>query len=226
MPKNTTPAKKKVNKPEPVESTDVIAPAATNQTPKTKKNMIPLIIGLIVLSGIIIFARKNLTAAIVNGESISRLRVISELEKQSGKQAVDALVTETIILQEAKKNSVTVSEKEVDAQLKDIEKSLAGSGQSLDEALLSKGLTKETLKKQIRIQKMLEKMAGKGVTVTDKEVDAFLKQNEQVIPKDADKKEIRAQAKEQLMQDKMGAKIQKWIEDHKKKAKIVLYKQY
>src|SRR3990167_8603459 len=91
---------------------------------QSDKNKFPLLIGIIVFLALILLARRQLLAATVNGEPIGRLAVIAELEKQGGKNTLDSLITETIILQQAKKKNVTVTDKEIDKQIKDIEKSL------------------------------------------------------------------------------------------------------
>lgn len=187
---------------------------------QSDKNKFPLLIGIIVFLALILLARRQLLAATVNGEPIGRLAVIAELEKQGGKNTLDSLITETIILQQAKKKNVTVTDKEIDKQIKDIEKSLKATGQSLDTALVAQNLTRDGLKKQIKLQKMLEKLVGSDVTVTEKEIDAYVKQNEQSIPKGSDMKAIRKQAGEQLKQQKLNVKIKAWIDDQHKKAKI------
>jgi len=71
------------------------------------------LIGLLVVVLVVAaFLLKGLfIAALVNGQPISRFTVISELEKQSGKQALTSLVNQTLIFQEAKKKNITVSPK-------------------------------------------------------------------------------------------------------------------
>lgn len=202
-----------------------IVPSSPLFTQSDKKKL-PLIIGVVVFLAVVLLVRKQLLAATVNGEPIGRLAVIAELEKQGGKNTLDSLITETIILQQAKKNNVKVTDKEVDKQIADIEKSLKSTGQTLDAALIAQNLTKDGLKKQIKLQKMLEKLVGQEVKVTEKEIDAYVKQNEQSIPKGSDMKEIRKQAGDQLKQQKMNEKIKAWIDDQHKKAKIEYLKKY
>lgn len=209
------------------EDVDRLTPLESKPSKKGRfgRNLTPLIVLLFVVILIGIFARNYLLSATVNGQLITRFQVISELEKQSGKKALDSIITETLIFQEAKKRSIIITEKDVKDQLSEIEKSLKATGQNLDQALEMQGLTKSSLEKQIRLQKILEKIVGDNIKISNKEIDIFVKNNKNSIPDKSDMKKIRAQVEEQLKRDKINEKIQKWITDAQKKAKIIyLYK--
>lgn len=192
------------------------------------KNKKALTIGVVVvaIAVALYFGKSLFVVAMVNGQPISRLSLISELEKQSGKKALDSLITQTVIIQEAKKQGISITDKVVDTEIKTIEKSLKGQGQTLDTALSAQGMTLDQLKKQIRLQKILEKMVASNIKVTEKEIDAFMKANEASMPKDGDKKALRKQVSDQLKQDKITQKIQAWVDEHEKKSNIVFFKKY
>ena len=78
-----------------------------------------LIILFIIL--LLYFFKGLFIAAIVNGEPITRLSVVKELEKQSGKATLDNLITKKLILQEAKKRNVQVTKADLDSEIKKIE---------------------------------------------------------------------------------------------------------
>ncbi|OGK16724.1 hypothetical protein A2690_04875 [Candidatus Roizmanbacteria bacterium RIFCSPHIGHO2_01_FULL_39_12b] len=205
----------------------VIDEEASPASPATpRKNLKPLIVGIIIVTAAILIVKNYLLAATVNGQPITRFAVISELEKQSGKQTLESLVTETLILQEGKKRKITITQGEISDQIKDIEKSLVATGQNLNDALKSQGLTKEKLEKQIKLQKILEKIVGDKVNVTEKEIDTFVKNNKDSIPAKSDMKKIRGQIRGELKRDKMSSKIQKWVSDAQKKAKIIYFYKY
>lgn len=184
------------------------------------------LIGLVAIGALLYYCRSWFVVAIVNGQPITRLSLISELEKQSGKKALDSLITQTVILQEAKKQNIVISDKVINDEIKTIEKSLSSQGQTIATALAAQGMTLEQLKKQIRLQKILEKMVASNIKVTEKEIDAFMKANEASMPKDTDKKTLRKQVSDQLKQDKITQKIQSWVESHEKKANIQYFKTY
>ncbi|MDP2649265.1 MAG: hypothetical protein Q8P10_00315, partial [bacterium] len=72
---------------------------------KNKLKQPKIFIGLIVVILAVgaFFLKGLFVAALVNGEPITRVAIISELEKQGGKQALSSLVNQVLILQEAKK---------------------------------------------------------------------------------------------------------------------------
>ncbi len=186
-----------------------------------KKIALPVIIVLVII--LLGFARNQIVAANVNGEQISRLEVISELESKNGKQVLEAIVTEKLIDQEAKKKKINISDKELDDEMKKIEKSVSDQGQKLDDLLALQGLTREELKSQVKTQIILKKLSGE-IKVEDKEVNDYIEQNKDSIPADADMNEIRTQAKAQLEQQKLNDKIQALVTELQKNSKIEYYR--
>lgn len=151
------------------------------------KNMKPrtaVIVGcVIVLLALIFVSRGLFIAATVNGSPISRLSVISELEKNSGKAALESLIVEKLINKEADKKGIEISDDEVNAEISKAEIQIKAQGGTLDEALASQGMTLEILKKQIAIQKKLEALLADKVQVTDADITKFIADNKINIPK-------------------------------------------
>ena len=141
---------------------------------KFPKKLLLVFVVLILLLGAIYFSKRFFIAASVNGKSISRLTVIKELEKQGGKNVLETIITETIIRQEAEKRKIGVSQKEIDEEMKKIESNVVSQGSTLDQALQNQGMTKTVLIEQIKIQLMLQKMAGANITVSEKEIEDFI----------------------------------------------------
>lgn len=182
---------------------------------------------LVLLAVALIYGVKNLIiAATVNGQPISRIAVVKELERQGGKQALNALVTKTLILQEAKKQNVSVNQDEINKELKKIEENIKKQGQTLDQALTLQGMTREQLVEQIRLQKMIEKIVGKDIKVSDKEVTDYIKKNQDALPQEPDPKKQQDLVREQLRQQKLNEKVNTWIEDLRKNAKIQSFVPY
>ena len=188
---------------------------------KNTTGKIPPIILVIFLLGAIGYYFKNqFIVATVNNQPIWRFTLIKEIEKQAAKSTLESLITETLILQEAKKDNIEISDEELNEELKKIEENLKQQGQELDKLLAAQGMTKEKLKEQIGIQKIVEKIVGKDIEITDEEVDAFLEANEGFVPEDQDVEEAKPGIKEQLKQQKMGEKVREWLDALRKKAKI------
>lgn len=192
---------------------------------RIRKSYFLTFLGLLILVAAIVLSRSLFIAAVVNQQPISRLAVIRELEKQGGKQALDSLITKTLIVQKAKEKNVTVEQKEVDGELKKIEANLAEQGQKLDQVLQLQGMTKEQLVEQIRLQKMIEKMIGK-ITVSEKEVNEYIEANKDSLPQDQEQAKLVASVQERLQQQKLNERAQKFLEDIRNEAKITFFVNY
>jgi len=77
---------------------------------------------------------------------------------------------------------------------------------------------------EVRFQKIVEKIVGKDINVTDQEVSNYLKQNENLLPKDSNTEELKSTVKRRLEQQKMNEKIQSWIESLQDSAKIIYFR--
>ncbi|OGH28580.1 MAG: hypothetical protein A3E12_03000 [Candidatus Levybacteria bacterium RIFCSPHIGHO2_12_FULL_39_9] len=206
----------------------IAVPKAINTSIKDKlkqpKNFIPLIIIALI---IIAFSLKGLfVVALVNGEPIARIAVVSELEKQGGKQALSSLVNQTLILQEARKKNIQVSQTEIDAAAKQIEDSLKSQGQNLDTALAMQGMTRKDLSTQLKLRSLVEKLLTDKVKVTDKEVADYIEKNKDTFPAEMKEEEIKKSVTEQLKQQKLGSASQAWLAELNKNAKINYFVNY
>lgn len=185
----------------------------------TKRNGL-IILGLIILGVLIYVLRGFFVVATVNGQPITRVQVVQELEKQNGKKTLDSLVTKTLILQEMEKKNITVTDAEVNAEIKKIEDALKQQGRTLSDALAQQGLSQADLQEQLKIQKMIEKLFSKDVAVTDAEVTKYIEDNKEALPADQDPNTLKSTIKEQLKQQKLTTKFQTWLTEVQKKAKI------
>lgn len=188
------------------------------------KIFIPLIV--IVLAIVAFFLKGLFVAALVNGQPIARLTLIQELEKQGGKQTLSSLVNQTLILQEAKKKNVEVSQKEIETEAKQIEDSLKKQGQNLDTALAVQGVTRQDFLMQLKLRSLVEKLLTDKIKVTDKEVTEYIEKNKQSLPTDLKEDEITKGVREQLKEQKLAAKSQEWLAALNKNAKIQYFVNY
>jgi foldase protein PrsA len=186
-----------------------------------------IFIPLAVIVALVLFRFKGLfVAATVNGQPISRVAVVKQLEKEGGKSVLDTIVTNNLILQEAAKEKVTASSSEVSAQITQITNNLKAQGEDLDTALTQQGMTKQDLNDQVKLQILVQKMAGKGVTVSDKEAEDYFNQNKTSYPKGAKFADEEAQIKTTLQQQKVNQAITTWVTNLKSKAKINYFVSY
>jgi foldase protein PrsA len=188
----------------------------------SKKTMAVLIVLLLI--GIVFYFKDYFLAATIDGKTISRFSVIERLEKQSGKQALDSMITEQLIENEAQQQGLAVTDEEVAAEIKTIEASVTAQGSTLEEALAGQGLAMEDFKKSLKLQKALEKLLGDKIKVTEEEINKSLG-DKAGIPAGKEE-EIRGQITEQLKSQKLNQEASKYIEELRAKAKIKYFMQY
>ena len=182
------------------------------------KNILTAVVVVIIVL-VLGLLKNQFVAASVNGKQINRLELIRELEKREGKRALENLVSEELIMQEAKKKNINVSDEEINRELDVIEKSVTAQGQKLDDLLALQGLTRQQLGEEVKTQIILKKLVGK-LEVTNKEVEDYIEKNKDSIPADAKMEEIKSQVKTQLEQDKVNQKIQSLVDELRKNARI------
>lgn len=202
--------------------------AVATKTPKIIKINIKkasIIAGILIVAALT-FSLKNLfIAAAVDGSFISRASVIQELERQGGKNMLDSLITEKLIENEARAKGITVSEEELDQEIKNIEAQISAQKTTLSDALAQRGMTQEALRKQVRIQKTIEKLLTDKIAVTDEEVKKYITDNKIPLPKDQET-QTQDQIKDQLRDQNLSQEAGVLITNLKNNAKIKYYVNY
>ena len=201
-------------------------PPIKNQNKRVVSTKVAAIIIALIIIGLLAYYYKGLfVAATVNGAPISRIEVIQELEKASGKNALDALITRKLINDEARKKGIAVSNDDIDAEVKDVESKISAQGGTLDEALISQGMTMDMFRKQVMTQKELENILADKLQVTDEDIAKFISENEITIPEGKDA-EYKDQIKEQIKQGKLSDEAQALVESLKSAANIQYFVNY
>ncbi|MEK7151828.1 MAG: SurA N-terminal domain-containing protein [Patescibacteria group bacterium] len=188
-----------------------------------KTVVLAVIIGLILVA--LFYFKGTFVAATVNGSPISRLSVVSQLEKEGGKNVLDSLITEKLIESEVKKRGIVTTDDEINQEIKNIEASIVGQGGTLEAALQEQGMTLEGLKKRIGTQKAVEKILEDKIQVTDEEVNTYITDNKVTLPK-GNESEAKKQISVQLRNQKLNQEASQWINGIRTEAKIKYYVEY
>lgn len=192
---------------------------------KHKKALIAF--GAVTLVALGLFFAKGLfIAATVNGSPISRLSVVRELEEHSGKQALESLIQRKLIEAELNKKGITITQEEIDIELKRIEGQVVSQGETLKDVLVAQGMTEEQLREQVAVQKKLEKLLADKTQVSDEELNAYIENNKITPPEGVKIEDFRKQLSDQLKQQKFQQEAQKWVSDLITSAKIRYYVNY
>jgi foldase protein PrsA len=192
---------------------------------KSNKNRYYLIAAaIVIIGGFFYFNNRKSPVVTINGTDISRDTYIAELEAQGGKQVLDQLVTEELIVAKAVEQNITVTPEDVDTEINAIKERILGSspeGQDFEQALAAQGMTLASLQKRIYMQKLLAALMAEGIQVSDEEVQQYLEENQANLPEGADiDEELKASIKNNLMQEKQQASQSAFLDDLKASADI------
>jgi len=212
---------KNKNKPEKVDQkNESTFSTETSKTSNRKQWLIPsaLILTAVLLIGY--FSKNLYTVAIVNGQPIYRYTLIKELEKQNGKQLLDQKITEALILDKASKENITIPEDQIDQEISKIETQISAQGQELNDLLAQRNMDRETLRKQIRIQKLIEALLPKPTEPTDEEIMALVEKQADSFPKEMNEEDRKTAVKNRLTQQQQSQSIEKWLQSLRDSANI------
>ncbi|MFV0388858.1 MAG: SurA N-terminal domain-containing protein [Pyrinomonadaceae bacterium] len=144
----------------------------------------------------------NETAATVNGTAIKMEDVEREIKKQSqGQEArlsqleltqarlqvLDQLIQQEVMYQKAQSESTMPTDEEVTAEVNNIKTNSGVSKEEFDKRLSQAGETEDTfresVKKQLAIKKLVEKVTGKVDAPKETEIEAFYNGNKDAFVK-------------------------------------------
>lgn len=188
---------------------------------KNNKNSIAIVFLVLLVFSIFYYFKSAFVSATVNGKPITRIQVIRDLEKRAGKQALDSLITKSIIDQKAKEAGIKVSEQDIDQEIVKIEETLKSQGQEIEQFLSMQGLTLQDIKEQINIQLKLERLLADKLNVSDSEIDSFIETNSSFFTEEQKSQpNFRESIKDQVKSQKMSEIGQTYIEELRKSADI------
>ena len=197
-------------------------PTQVQQKPLLICGAVAIVMVLVV--GVTLYTQGFVTAAKVNGESISRFSVVSELEAQAGAAVLDSMISDILIEQAATEAGVIVTDDEVATEIAAIESQVTAQGGTLEEVLAQQGLDRESLTGQIRTQKILESLLSSDIEVTEADIDAFLEANGPVP--EGQEEAARAQVAEQLRGQKFSTAAQSYVTGLRTQANIQYFVDY
>ena len=161
----------------------------------------------------------------VNTRPISQLQLIRRLEERYGKVAFDEIVTEVLLKNEARKNGITVSAKEIADELAENEKNYGGK-EALREMAKTAGITTDKqlndfFELKIMVKKLQDKLFPEQVS--DEEIQAYFDENKEMVYKDKKLDEVKEEVKSQLIQQKVSQRFSEWFGKLRQEAKITSF---
>ncbi|OGM29454.1 hypothetical protein A2630_00460 [Candidatus Woesebacteria bacterium RIFCSPHIGHO2_01_FULL_44_10] len=167
------------------------------------------------------FLLRNLfSAAIINGESVSRVAVIRQLERVYGAEVLDNMVTDVLIMQEAKERGIKVTKEEINQKIDELRAQFSSQDRDFDQILAEQKIDQAELARQMELRIIVEKLVGDAGAVTEEEITAAIEQNRAFFPEGTSDEELRASAESQVKNQKISTQINTLIEELRQKANI------
>ncbi|MDO8452678.1 MAG: SurA N-terminal domain-containing protein [bacterium] len=188
----------------------------------TKKNFLPfLVVALVVVSiATLLFYKKHwILSALVNNRPVTSFEVMSRAYKTYRKEITDQIVNERLVFDEARRQGALPTAGEVEDKIKEVEERYGGK-EEFDALLLQNNQTRANLVTNIRTLLAMEKMYGELVTVTDEDVEAYLKENSVEA---ADEAARREEAKKAVREQKLNQLYSVKFQELKDKANIRVF---
>jgi parvulin-like peptidyl-prolyl isomerase len=190
--------------------------------PSVKRSWKLAIPAVLILAAFLLwFNRGVFIAATVNGQPIYKWDFSHILEQRFGAQTLEGLVSEKLIMDAAKKEGVSVSADDLKKKVDEIVASV-GQGVTLDELLSFQGLTKTDFENQVKLQLTVEKILGKGLVISDADVDNFIATNRAML-KSTDAAQMKTEARQAILDKTISEKLQNWFSELRKNAVIEKY---
>lgn len=114
--------------------------------------------------------------ASVNGTDITKEQLYDKLLEAGGESTLQGLITTNLVDQEAEKAKVTVTDADIEAEIKDLTAQFGGE-EALNAALAQSSMTLDDLKKQMPLQIKVRKILEPQIKITDEDIKKHFDEN-------------------------------------------------
>ncbi|MCM3440130.1 peptidylprolyl isomerase [Metabacillus halosaccharovorans] len=143
----------------------------------SKKTLAILAVLIVAAIAVFIFlSTRSDVVAKVGSESLTKDDLYTFFVEQNGEAALDTLITKNLINQEVEKEKITVSSKEIDAELQELIDSYGGE-ETFEQQLTSSGLTQDDIKEDIEVNLKIEKLLEPQIEITEEEMKTYFDEN-------------------------------------------------
>ena len=204
--------------------TEDLLPMQSTAVPSTgsgfyKHRWAIFIVLLILVLGAYLGSKGYLVSATINGQPIFGWELEQAMMSRYGSQTLDALISERLVANAAQKAGLVITQKDVDAKITDLMKTL-GPNVKLDDLLAYQGVTKDEFESQVKLQLTIEKLLGKNIKISDSDIANYIATNKDTLTA-TDDAGMKAEAEQALFSQAVSQKVQPWFNDLKQKANVV-----
>lgn len=186
---------------------------------KRSLQVVGLVVVVLVAAGVFV-GRGMLVVASVNGKPVWRWELIQRLESQAGAAAVEEIVTEKLISQEAAQRDIVVTDAELQTELEQLKASLEAQGQDFDLLLEAQGVKLEDVMRQVRLQKLVEQMVEVNENVSPEQIAEYIDTNAGLLPAEASDEEMADLARERIIQEQKQTGVSEFVQGLRSGAEV------
>ncbi len=178
-----------------------------------------LLLGIVVLVVLAFLLFKWLVVAWVDGKPLTRITLFNELSSKYGEDTREQIISEKLIMAEAQKRNVSVSDGELNAEIKKTEDQVGGK-EALQGLLEQQKVKEADFQKQVRIQLLIQKMFEKDASVSAGEVDKYIEENKDTLVEATDTAKLKEDVTSQLKQQKLSQIFSTWLQEALKSSRV------
>ncbi len=149
---------------------------------KSSHVLVGIIVLLLIGAAIVLLnsvSQEGEVVATVNGEEITKDELYEAMLTTGGRDILDRLIMNQLVIQEAKKQGIVVSEAEVTEEIqKVIDESFNGMAEFFHQTLSEYGVTEETVREELRTELFLRKIAESELDITEEDEREFFAANQ------------------------------------------------
>lgn len=128
--------------------------------------------------GIMIYLQNSQAVATVNNEKITRNEFYDAMKLQGGEHLLEQMVANKLVLQEAKKLGIEVTEEEIDEEIdRYIQEELFGDEDYFYAMLEQRGIPIEFVRDDIRVELTARKLIKHKNTISEEEIKEYFENN-------------------------------------------------
>ncbi len=185
------------------------------------EKQIVLLFVLLGLAGLLYLFSKWFIVALVDKVPVTRAQFYQELDKRYGKQIKEQLVVQQLVLNEAKKRGVTISQQEIEAEYKKVQDQVGAD--MLGNLLAQQNITDKDFRNQLKLQLLVRKMFGQGINITDADIDKYLKDNQATQSAQTIDDKQKQQIRDQLTNQKVSQNFQSWLQQAQSSSRVIKF---
>lgn len=159
--------------------------------------------------------------AVVGGQFLPVTMMDDQLRANYGNSGVNSIIQQQLIMQEANRKHINITDKQISDQLAKI-KTSSGGDKSYHEQLKQLGIAESLLRTQVEVQLMREALLKDKIQVNDQEINDYYEQNKATI--DPEGKTgvagLKDQINETLKQQKLDSATPDYVDSLKQRTNV------